>query len=115
MAGSIIRRAVCFLLCSVPVLTHAQNTQVSRSDLEYRSDIKKDFLKFKPRYKELRAREIQRALILGRQVFGKEKQGSDVACAHQILLEVKWLLDSTADFTRIDQRLDDLQRILTHP
>jgi hypothetical protein len=52
---------------------------------------------------------------LGEQVFEKERQGRDVACAHQILLESKWRMDSTADFTRIDKRLDDLQRVLTEP
>jgi hypothetical protein len=48
-------------------------------------------------------------------MFEKEEQHSDVACAHQILSEIKWLMDSTADFKRIDKRLDDIQRVLARP
>ncbi len=92
-----------------------RDATVPPSDLDYRSYIAQDFQTFNPRYNELRAERTRRAFILGRQVFEQEKQGGDTACAHQILLETKWLLDSTADFRRIDKRLDDLERVLSQP
>jgi hypothetical protein len=44
-----------------------------------------------------------------------EKEGQNVACAHQILVETKWLFSSTADFHRIDEHLDSLESVLNHP
>ena len=93
----------------------AQNPPVLTDDIEYRSRIQQDFAKFNPAYKQFRSKRTRRAKFLGKEVFDKEKEGSDVACAHQILLEIKWLIDSTADFARIDRRLNDLESVLGRP
>ncbi len=54
-------------------------------------------------------------ILLGRSVYQLEAKGANTACGHQILSETKWLLSSTADFHRIDRRLDELQNVLDHP
>ena len=44
-----------------------------------------------------------------------EAREQNTACAHQILIETKWLLGDSADFHRIDQRLVALENVLDHP
>ncbi|MBV9762290.1 MAG: hypothetical protein JO340_17150 [Acidobacteriaceae bacterium] len=102
------------LLAAVALGAFAQSNPPP-ADISYRADIRQDFIKFDPNYRELRSALIPRARALGQQVFAAEKQGRDVACAHQIILEIKWLFEYTADFARIAHRLDDLDRALAHP
>lgn len=109
----LIRAAYLFGI--FPVLAFGQGTQIPTSDIYYHSRIHDDFLKFNSAYEQLRADRTYRARILAKQVFEKEKQGGDVACAHQILMEIKWLISSTAEFSRIDRRLGDLERVLGQP
>lgn len=111
---SLLTRAL-FLLCLLPLLAFAQAAHAPQIDTDYRAYIRQDFEQYNPRYKRLRDERIQRAFVLGKKVFDEEKNGNDVACAHQILLEIRWLLGYTADFTRIDRRLDDLERVLNQP
>lgn len=89
------------LACLIPLVCSAGQS--------YKTE---DFVRFNPKYKELRAEQTKRAVALGRQVFEQERQGKDMACSHQILIETKWLLGYTADFARIARRLDDLQHSL---
>ncbi len=111
---SLLTRAL-FLLCLLPMLTFAQAIRAPQIDIDYRAYIRQDFEQFNPRYERLLAERTQRAFALGKQILDEERQGSDVACAHQIILEIEWLLGYTADFARIDRRLDDLERVLTQP
>jgi hypothetical protein len=73
------------------------------------------FISYNPRYPELRAERIRRAVSLGKRVIQMEAREQNTTCAHQILTETKWLLGDSADFRRVDQRLDDLENILEHP
>ena len=73
------------------------------------------FISYNPRYSELRAERIRRAVSLGKRVIQMEAHERNTTCAHQILTETKWLLGDSADFRRIDQRLDALENVLDHP
>lgn len=88
---------------------------ISGGDTDYHTFREHEFVAFNPRYKQFRAQRIRRARALGRQVLEQETRGQDTACAHQILMEAAWLIGNTADFARIDERLDDLQHALAHP
>jgi hypothetical protein len=88
---------------------------VPTADRDYRSLVKKAFTVYSTNYAELREQRVQRAILLGRSVYQLEAKGANTACGHQILTETKWLLSSTADFHRIDRRLDELQNVLDHP
>lgn len=70
---------------------------------------------FDPHYKEAKADRIAKARVLGKQVILREIAGQNTRFSHQILSEIIWLISSTADFKRIDQRLADLQTSLDHP
>ena len=72
------------------------------------------FISYNPRYLELRTERIHRAVSLGKRVIQMEAHEQNTACAHQILTETRWLLGDTADFQRIDQRLDALENVLDH-
>ena len=102
---------LCLCCCVVSSLAY----QASASDTNYHRFRERQFVAFNPRYKLLRARRIERARALGRRVFEQEAQGWDTTCAHQILMETAWLISNTADFARIDRRLDALQYTLVHP
>ena len=88
---------------------------VPTADRDYPTRIKQAFTSYRTNYTELREQRVQRAILLGRSVYQLEARGANTGCAHQILTETKWLLSATADFRRVDQRLDDLQNVLGHP
>jgi len=85
------------------------------ADRDYEKSRKQAFIAFNSSYIELYAQRVRRAQSLGARVFQLERQGQNVTCAHQILTETKWLFSSTADFHRIDERLDSLESVLNHP
>jgi hypothetical protein len=70
---------------------------------------------FNPNYTKLRAEREPLLNELSDQVFARELRGQSAACSHQVLLELHWLLEYTADFPRIDRRLHDLRDSLAHP
>jgi hypothetical protein len=105
--------ALVLSVCCFAVASRAY--QASPSDTNWHKFRGQQFVAFNARYKLLRAERIRRARALGRRVFEQEAQGQDTTCAHQILMETAWLISNTADFARIDRRLDDLQNTLAHP
>ena len=46
---------------------------------------------------------------MAKQIFAKEDAGGDVRCASEIYQELLWLITSSADFKRMNARLDDLE------
>jgi hypothetical protein len=62
-----------------------------------------------------RAARVIRLRALAKEVFAREAAGQDVQCPHKILIELRWLITATADFKRLDQRLDDLSDMLAAP
>ena len=113
-----MRIGIRLLLCSVAICWHisaASAQTVPPADRNVDRIREQAFNSFNPRYKEMRDVRIRRAISLGKQVFAMEAKGQNIACAHQILNETKWLLGDSADFPRIDQRLDALENVLAHP
>jgi hypothetical protein len=98
------------LLLSRPLWISAQAPAIDR---EYRSYIAQDFERFHPQYRRLRQQRVKQLEALEPEVFNRERKGERPVCAHEILLETRWLLDATADFARIDSRLRDLRNALT--
>jgi hypothetical protein len=88
---------------------------VSTADRNYRSLVKEAFTSYNRNFAAQREERVQRATRLGRRLYDLEARGGNTACGHQILTETKWLLGSTADFHRVDRRLDELQNVLNHP
>jgi hypothetical protein len=109
--GKFIGLVLCVCCCAVSSRAH----QASASDTNYHKFREQQFVAFNARYKLLRAERIRRARALARRVFEQEAQGRDTTCAHQILMETAWLIGNTADFARIDHRLNDLQETLARP
>ncbi len=108
-------RSICLplALCCWNFALSAQT--VPSADRDYQSLVKEAFTAYNANYTEQREERVQRAILLGRSVYQLEAKGANTACGHQILTEAKWLLSSTADFHRIDRRLDELQNVLEHP
>lgn len=75
----------------------------------------REFVAFDSHYREAKAERIAKARTLGKQVIMREAAGQNTRFSHQILSEIIWLISSTADFKRVDQRLKDLQTSLDHP
>lgn len=111
-----IRRRLLFfsaVLCFGVSAISAQTVPAADRDVSRFRE--QDFIAYNPRYAELQAERVRRATMLGTRVFRMEAHGQNIACAHQILTETKWLLGDTADFRRIDGRLDALENVLDHP
>jgi hypothetical protein len=90
-------------------------SQIPSTDQNLNSKIRADMAVFNPRYRELLAPRKQQLALLAHRVFEMEAQGRKVTCSHQILTEARWYMGYTADFGRMDQRLDDLRESLAHP
>jgi hypothetical protein len=111
-----IRKLLSFLLVAVSSCISAIAAQtVPAADRNVEVFRRQAFIAYNASYSQLRGDRVRRAVSLGRRVFQMEAQGQKTACAHQILTETKWLLGDTADFRRIDQRLDALENVLDHP
>jgi hypothetical protein len=100
---------------NAPVNPYAPVMVLPQSDLEFNQWKEHDFLAFNPHYKEELTSRLARVHALGKQVISREIAGQNTGLSHQILSEIIWLISSTADFKRMDQRLDDLQLSLDHP
>jgi hypothetical protein len=99
----------------IPSETNLPAKSLPQSDIEISLLKQRQFLAFNPRYKEEKAARATKAQTLGKQVIMREVAGQDTRLSHQILSEIIWLISSTADFKRIDQRLEDLESSLAHP
>jgi hypothetical protein len=95
--------------------TNAAVTSLPRADYEINLRKEEQFVTFDPHYKEAQAERVARTRLLGKQVLEREATGQNVELSYQILFEIIWRLTQTADFKRLDQRLDDLQASLAHP
>jgi len=116
--------AVCLAQCTMnaqgqqdhPLATvHKSNVAVPAGDLQVEAWKRQQFLAYDSQYFNKIIRRVDRARQLGKQVFAREDSGASTACSHEIVYELGWLMSSTADFARIDQRLEDLQYSLDHP
>ena len=67
-----------------------------------------DFLAFDPEYDSNRALREARLDELEARLFEAQAAGNAIACSNQIFIEAQWLLHYTADWPRLDRRLDDL-------
>jgi len=113
---------IFLVLAAVPLARGAESADVAQgvaslpeADLHVSQWKERDFLAFDPHYKEEREKRVARARTLGAEVIKREIARQNTARSHQILTEIIWLISSTADFKRLDHRLDDLQSSLDHP
>ncbi len=90
-------------------------SQIPANDLDHRAKIRADMIAYNPHYEQLIAERKKKLNVLAQQVFEREAQGQKMTCPHQILIETRWLMGYTADFSRLDQRLSDLKKSLAHP
>jgi len=78
-------------------------------------DVRSDFTFFDPNYLTKHEALAQRMTALKQQVFALELAGRPMVCAHQLLAEASWRLSSTADWSRIEDQLSQLARLVAHP
>jgi hypothetical protein len=76
---------------------------------------KQQFIAFDPQYEQKKADLIARLGISGKEYFKREAAGQKIPCAHEYYKELLWLISSTADFKRMDERLHDLELALAAP
>src|SRR5262245_56107519 len=82
---------------------------------EVKALVQRDFIRFDPNYVEHREWFGRRLDSLGRQLADLQAAGNEMECSNEIYLEAKWLHRYTADWHRLDRRLDDLDKSLGHP
>jgi hypothetical protein len=107
-------RWVCLLVLGCWATT-VSSQAVPDADRDFEKLKKQAFALYDPNYKKSRDGRIRWALVVGKSVDEMESKGQNVACAHQILTETKWLFSSTADFEQIDKNLRSLEQLLKHP
>src|SRR5215469_179027 len=72
----------------------------------------KDFIRFDSHYVQHRDQLGLRLDGLGRQLAELQASGNEMECSNEIYLEAKWLLRYTAEWRRLENRLDDLEKSL---
>ncbi len=75
----------------------------------------RDFQTFDPDYQAHRDLRAVRLKALSAKVLAMELRGEPATCSSQILLEANWLLNSSAHWNEIDERLDTLEKSLNDP
>jgi hypothetical protein len=109
--------AVLSLLFAAPVPAQSDDSAI-KSSTEWQlpdavrtiNQVKsQQFIAFDPHYEKARAERVARLRGLAKQFFAREAATQDVRCAHGIYNELLWLISSTADFKRMDERLNDLK------
>ncbi len=86
------------------------STPISGADAK--AMLAQEWLKFDPDVLERREQALGRIHELGRRLAEDQNAGLSRECSTQILLETKWRAIYTADFTKIEQRLRDLDTSL---
>ena len=79
---------------------------------EVKALVQRDFIQFDPRYVENREQFGRRLAGLGRRLASLQKAGNEMECSNEIYLEARWLHGYTADWPRLNKRLDDLSESL---
>jgi len=106
---------IFFLLIALVKAQTPLTVHLPQSDYEVKEWKEKEFIKFDPDYKAELTERVARTTLLYKQVISRETANQNTALSHQILSEIIWLISSTADFKRIDDRLADLKASLDHP
>ena len=102
-------------MIAATVLLWLAAAAVPPGDLHQYGSVDREMAVFNPRYQDLMRARVAKVRELERQVLDRESAGRSTACSHQILTELDWLTGDTADFARIDRRIDDLTATLQNP
>ena len=102
-----------FILLSF--IAKGQVVSIPESDLHASERLLQDFISYDSSYVKKRSEAAVKAKILAKKVFELEAKGYNTFCLHQILYEAGSLLYSTANFTLINERLNDLERTISSP
>jgi hypothetical protein len=97
--------------------TSSRNSDAIEADLKMVDrDIdafkRRQFIAYDRNYERQVASRSSQIQMLAKEVRSRETNGQDVQCARGILRELFWLMDATANFERVDQRLKDLTSVL---
>lgn len=70
-----------------------------------RAMVEDQFVLFEPDYRELKAKRLERLRDLESSLFALQAAGEPMFCSAHMLNETRWLLQSTAQWSRIDKQL----------
>jgi hypothetical protein len=106
-----------FLITYIILFPFVGETQdsVPESDLVASQRLLKDFISYDSNYLQERAAAATRTKALAAKVFELEKKGYNTSCMHQVFFEAGSLLYSSADFKKINERLNTLESAIGHP
>src|SRR5882724_7216153 len=85
----------------------------SRSMFGY--DPTADFLVFDPQYRQKHAKYAEELRVLQLELARQTSKGRPTACSRQLFLEARWLVFYSAQWDRIEKRLQDLREMLARP
>ncbi len=96
-------------------IANGQVVSIPESDLHASERLLQDFISYDSSYVKKRSEAAVRARTLAKKVFELEAKGYNTSCLHQILYEAGSLIYSTANFTLINERLNDLESAMSFP
>ena len=70
-----------------------------------RALVEEQFVRYEPDYRALKAKRMERLRGLEEQLFALQVAGEPMFCSAHMLNETRWLLQSTAQWSRIDKQL----------
>lgn len=70
-----------------------------------RAMVEEQFVVFEPDYRQLKAERVERMRALEDELFALQAEGEPMFCSSHMLNELRWLLQSTTQWSRIDKQL----------
>jgi hypothetical protein len=78
-------------------------------------DPRPDFVAFDPQYREKKHAAGERLAKLQAEMIAQQRKGRKTPCTRQVFMEARWLVQDTADWPRINRKLDDFEARLKAP
>jgi hypothetical protein len=97
--GHLAAIAIAILAAAYPAGADSWRPPVTRAMVE------DQFVLFEPDYRRLKAQRLERLRPLEEKLFALQAAGEPMFCSAHMLNEVRWLLQSTTQWSRIDKQL----------
>lgn len=105
---------VCFLAFAVVGLSNCvTSSPVSSTNVNTLGfyDPIEDFAIYSPNYFKRKKSAKERLKAVDKLLLQQEKKSKDTTCARQMLRELRWINSYTAEFSKFDARIDELEAI----
>src|SRR5258708_28077645 len=105
--------AITCLACAAPAhRIQSPSDTVRGESAPFGYDVRADFLAFDPQYRDRINKYKDELDRLQQEMTNQARAGRKTTCLRQIFVEAHWLVYYTANYEKIDKRINDLRDML---